>query len=88
MTASSSEVDATADMAAELIQAKIDAAQNKDSSLTHMLRMGSFHMEIVPSEDINIEDFFTETMKRIFKEYPETSKFWNQGESVNGKHYG
>ena len=86
MTASSSEIDSTADMAAELIHAKMEA-NRKESSLTHMLRMGAFHLEIVPSDDIDVEKFFTKVMERIFEKYPETSKFW-KADAVNGKHYG
>ena len=87
MTASSSDIESTADMAAELIQAKMEAS-SKPQYLTHMLRVGSFHLEIVPSADIDVEKFFTKVMERIFEKYPETSKFWNSSETVNGKHYG
>ena len=82
MTDSSSDTEAATDMVKDLISA------SKDTPLTHMIRIGAFHMEIVPNEGIDIEKFFTETMKRIFKEFPEQSRFWKCSDETNGKHYG
>ena len=62
MTDSSSEM---ADMAGELMAAKMAAAQ-KRGEMTHMLRMGNFHIEIVPDCDIDVEKFFTETMNNLW----------------------
>ena len=45
------------DMAGELIQAKMDAARHPQS-LTHLLKIGCFHMEIVPSKNLDIEATF------------------------------
>ena len=38
-----------ANMAGELIQAKMDMAR-QGTQMTHVLRMGPFHMEVVPSK--------------------------------------
>ena len=48
MTDSSSE----ADMIGELLQAKMDTARSQ-GQMTHVMRIGTFHMEIVPSKDID-----------------------------------
>ena len=42
-----------ADMASELLSAKMEAAK-KEGQMTHVLRIGSFHMEIVPDETIDV----------------------------------
>jgi len=56
MTDSSSNPE-MADMAAELMMAKMDA-----SKLTHLLRIGTFQMEIAPTENIDVRAFFNETI--------------------------
>ena len=53
MTDLSSSKEEMADMAAELISAKMDSARSK-SEMTNVLRIGSFHMEIIPDRDIDI----------------------------------
>ena len=63
MTDSSSNPE-MADMAAELMMAKMDA-----NKLTHMLRVGTFQLEIAPSSDIDVREFFTETLERLMKKY-------------------
>ena len=65
MTDSSSEM---ADMAAELVSSKIESAR-KDTQMTHVLRIGNFHMEVVPSEKVDIEKMFKETLSMLMKEY-------------------
>ena len=65
MTDSSSEM---ADMAAELVSSKIESAR-KDTQMTHVLRIGNFHMEVVPSKDVDIEKMFKETLSMLMKEY-------------------
>ena len=57
-----------ADMAGELIQAKMDAAR-KDSNSTHILHVGSFHMEIVPDKDIDIAKIFKDVMDDLYQKY-------------------
>jgi hypothetical protein len=57
-----------ANMAGELIQAKMDSAR-KETQQTHVLHMGPFHMEIVPSKDIDIEKIFKAVMDDLYKKY-------------------
>ena len=74
MTGSSSESesysqrDEMAAMAGELMEAKMQASQAR-TQMTHMLRMGNFHIEIVPNQDINVEEFFTKTMDNIWDRF-------------------
>ena len=66
MTDSSSEAEPelVADMAAELMMAKMDA-----NKLTHMLRVGTFQLEIAPSSDMDVREFFSETLERLMEKY-------------------
>ena len=59
-----------ADMAGELMAAKVEAAKNQ-STMTHLLKMGSFHMEIVPSSDIDVEKLFKETIADLYTKFGE-----------------
>jgi hypothetical protein len=74
MTDSSSESesysqrDEMAAMAGELMEAKMQASQAR-TQMTHMLRMGNFHVEIVPNQDRDIEKFFDKTMNNIFDRF-------------------
>ena len=65
MTDSSSE---DMHMAQELMEAKMALGQARNQ-MTHMLRMGNFHIEIVPNKNIDIEKFFTKTMDNIFDRF-------------------
>ena len=65
MTDSSSE---EMHMAQELMEAKMALGQARNQ-MTHMLRMGNFHIEIVPNKDIDIEKFFTKTMDNIWDRF-------------------
>ena len=55
-----------ADMAAELMMAKMDAGK-----LTHLLRIGTFQMEIAPNTDIDVRAFFNETIDKLIEKYGE-----------------
>ena len=66
MTDSSSEPPMHIDMAADLMSAKMEA-----SKMTHLLRMGTFQMEINPSTDVDVEKFFSETLDRLISAYGE-----------------
>ena len=55
-------------MAQELMEAKMALGQARNQ-MTHMLRMGNFHIEIVPNKNIDIEKFFTKTMDNIFDRF-------------------
>ncbi len=63
-----SQRDEMAAMAGELMEAKMQTAQARNQ-MTHMLRMGNFHLEIVPNKDIDIEKFFEKTMNNIFERF-------------------
>ena len=65
MTDSSSE---DMHMAQELMETKMALGQARNQ-MTHMLRMGNFHIEIVPNKDIDIEKFFTKTMDNLFDRF-------------------
>ena len=69
MTDSSSE---DIEMASELIEAKMALGQARNQ-MTHMLRMGNFHIEIVPNKHIDVEKFFTETMNNIWDRFGKDS---------------
>tara|TARA_R100001143_G_C3263434_1_gene88824 strand:+ start:21 stop:284 length:264 start_codon:yes stop_codon:yes gene_type:complete len=66
MTDSSSEAEPelVADMAAELMMAKMDA-----NKLTHMLRVGTFQLEIAPSSNMDVREFFSEILERLMEKY-------------------
>ena len=63
-----SQRDEMAAMAGELMEAKMQTQQTRNQ-MTHMLRMGNFHLEIVPNKDIDIEKFFNKTMDNIFDRF-------------------
>ena len=63
MTDSSSNPE-MADMAAELMMAKMDA-----NKLTHMLRVGTFQLEIAPTSDMDVREFFRETLEALMEKY-------------------
>ena len=65
MTDSSSE---DMHMAQELMEAKMALGQARNQ-MTHMLRMGNFHIEIVPNKNIDIEKFFEKTMDNLFDRF-------------------
>jgi len=65
MTDSSSEDNPVmASLAGDLIQAKMDA-----SKMTHLLRIGTFQMEVAPNENIDIRAFFNETIDKLIAAY-------------------
>ena len=69
MTDSSSDnTTIVGDMAGELMMAKMDAASMK-GGMTHLLRLGSFQMEIVPSRDIDVEKIFKETISDLYDKF-------------------
>ena len=57
-----------AHMAGELMQAKMDEAR-KGANNPHILHVGSFHMEIVPSKDIDIADIFKAVLDDLYEKY-------------------
>tara|TARA_R100000008_G_scaffold76934_1_gene57076 strand:+ start:52 stop:303 length:252 start_codon:yes stop_codon:yes gene_type:complete len=65
MTDSSSEPD-MGQMAGELMMAKMDA-----NKMTHLLRIGTFQLEVAPNEDIDVREFFSETLDKLISAYGE-----------------
>jgi len=63
------ERNAMADMAGELMQAKMDEARKGNNNNTHILHVGSFHMEIVPDKDIDIAKIFKAVMDDLYEKY-------------------
>jgi len=65
---SSSEKDQMVDMAGELMHAKMEAAR-ASQSMTHLLQLGSFRMEIVPDKNIDIQQVFKDTIADLHKKF-------------------
>jgi len=63
MTDSSSEPN-VGEMAGELMMAKMDA-----SKMTHLLRIGTFQLEINPTSEVDVEKFFSETLDKLISAY-------------------
>ena len=70
MTDSSSKGESpeVAQMAGELFQAKIDAARGPQT-MTHLLQLGSFRMEIVPDRNIDIEKVSKDTIADLHEKF-------------------
>ena len=66
MTDLSSDTNPMADLAGDLISAKIDA-----NKMTHLLRIGTFQMEVAPNEEIDVRAFFNETIDKLIAAYGE-----------------
>jgi hypothetical protein len=64
MTDSSSEEQ----MVGELLQAKMETARSQ-TQMTHVMRIGTFHMELVPTKDIDTEEFFNKTLDKLIDKY-------------------
>ena len=75
---------AMASMAGELMQAKMDGAR-KETSNTHILHVGTFHMEIVPDKDIDIAKVFKEVMDDLYEKFGDKLIAEPEGEQ---RHYG
>ena len=81
---STPERNAMANMAGELMQAKMDEAR-KGANNTHILHVGSFHMEIVPDKDIDIAQVFKEVMDDLYEKFGDRLISTTEGEQ---RHYG
>tara|TARA_Y100000004_G_scaffold193223_1_gene255324 strand:- start:946 stop:1194 length:249 start_codon:yes stop_codon:yes gene_type:complete len=44
---------------------------NKDKTMTHLLRVGTFQLEVNPSEDIDVRAFFNEVLDKLMDKYGE-----------------
>tara|TARA_R100001594_G_scaffold40400_1_gene72264 strand:- start:51 stop:305 length:255 start_codon:yes stop_codon:yes gene_type:complete len=64
MTDSSSD----SEMVSELLAAKMETARSQ-TQMTHVMRIGTFHMEIVPTKDIDTVDLFNQTLDKLIEQY-------------------
>ncbi len=89
MTGSSSDSEDMVHMAGELIQAKMESAK-KDTQMTHVMRIGAFHMEIVPDSSIDIEQVFNNILDKLMEKYDDKLLNINvqQLQQSDGRHYG
>ncbi len=62
------EIEAIADMAGELIHTKMEMAR-KDTQMVHVMRIGTFSIELVPAKDINPEEIFNKLLDKLMKKY-------------------
>ena len=64
MTDSSSD----SEMVSELLAAKMETARSQ-TQMTHVMRIGTFHMEIVPTKDLDTVDLFNQTLDKLIEQY-------------------
>tara|TARA_R110000744_G_scaffold135009_7_gene244371 strand:- start:519 stop:782 length:264 start_codon:yes stop_codon:yes gene_type:complete len=78
-----------AEMAAELLSTQLESAK-REGQLTHVLKLGTFHLEIVPDDKIDIDELFTKTLVLLMNKYDD--KLLNININQLGKdgqvHYG
>ena len=90
---SDSEVEAIADMAGELIHTKMEMAR-KDTQMVHVMRIGTFSVELVPDKDIDPEVMFNTLLDKLMDKYGEklldiSIQQIKQEDSMDrGRHYG
>jgi len=87
---SSNDTEAIADMASELIAAKIETAK-KDTQMTHVMRVGTFHMELVPDRDIDVKEIFDNTLEKLMEKFGEKLleiSIQQMGDNTTNRHYG
>ncbi len=96
MTDSSSdepEIEAIADMAGELIHTKMEMAR-KDTQMVHVMRIGTFSIELVPDKNIDPEVMFNTLLDKLMDKYGEklldiSIQQIKQEDSMDrGRHYG
>ena len=83
------ELEVMADMAGELIQAKMDIAK-RDTQMTHVLRIGTFHMELIPDKEIDVREMFNEILDKLMEKYGDTllEVTFPHPPAPDGRHYG
>ena len=59
-----------AEMAADLFEAKM-AAKDAAKGMTHLLKIGQFHLEIVPDKNIDIVEVFDGILANLHERYGE-----------------
>jgi hypothetical protein len=55
-------------MARDLMESKIREAKSS-TKMTHLLMLGNFRMEIVPTNDINVKEIFKDTLTFLHEKY-------------------
>ena len=65
---SSDEREVIADMASELIHTKMEMAK-RDTQMTHVMRIGTFHIELVPNKDLDVKEIFNEILDKLMDKY-------------------
>jgi len=85
MTDSSSK-DELADITAELIHSKMENAR-ASTQMTHVLRIGSFHMELVPAPEIDAKEMFNEILDKLMDRYDD-KLLEGHVEKSEQRHYG
>jgi len=96
MTDSSSdepEIEAIADMAGELIHTKMEMAR-KDTQMVHVMRVGTFSLELVPDKGINPDEVFNKVLDKLMDKYDEKlleisiQQIKQEDNMDRGRHYG
>ena len=82
---SNGESPEVAQMAGELFQSKIDAARSPQT-MTHLLQLGSFRMEIVPDRDIDIEKVFKDTIADLYEKFGDNVLKINMTDIIQAQH--
>ena len=65
---SSNDKEHLENMAGELMHAKMEAAR-ASQTMTHLLQIGSFRMEVVPNKDIDIQQLFKDTIADLHNKF-------------------
>ena len=87
------EIEAIADMAGELIHTKMEMAR-KDTQMVHVMRIGTFSVELVPDKNIDPEVMFNTLLDKLMDKYGEklldiSIQQIKQEDSMDrGRHYG
>lgn len=55
-------------MARDLMESKIREAKSS-TKMTHLLMLGNFRMEIVPTNDIDVKEIFKDTLTFLHEKY-------------------
>ena len=79
--------DDLADITAELINAKIETAR-QSTQMTHVLRIGSFHMGIVPEPEMDVQSIFNEILDKLMNKYEDKLLEGHIENTKEQRHYG